>query len=54
MIHNIQILHTHTPEPTPAYQAQLALAQLRIEEHHEGKHPWGEKRRDCPLCQQGY
>lgn len=56
-IQNIHILID--PEPN-LYQAQarqrqiqMAQEQLLIEAHRRGEHPWGEKRRACPLCQIG-
>lgn len=29
------------------------IAGELIRDHKAGKHPWGEKRRNCPLCQEG-
>lgn len=49
---NIHILHE--PEMnTSARKAQEALQYRRIAEHRRGEHPWGEMRRDCPLCVTG-
>jgi len=31
----------------------LALQEALIEAHRRGEHPYGLKRRDCPLCQAG-
>lgn len=57
MIHNIHFLINPDATPDPAIQAQAALEQLLvqlIEDHRRGRHPYGEKRRECPLCQQGH
>ena len=40
-------------EPNLHIQVQAARAQLLIEAHRRDEHPYGEKRRDCPLCQSG-
>lgn len=51
MIHNIHILIN---EPVDlATQARAAQEQLLVDAHRRGEHPWGSKRRDCPLCQLG-
>lgn len=51
MIHNLHILIN--PEPNHQVRALEVLQKLRIDEHRRGEHPWGEMRRDCPLCQLG-
>lgn len=48
----IQNIHILVNEPVKITPFELN-AQRRIEEHREGLHPWGSKRRDCPLCQRG-
>lgn len=51
-IRNIHILHE--PEMNhSARKAQQYIEAKRIVEHRAGKHPWGSKRRDCPLCLAG-
>lgn len=51
-ITNIHILMNPTPAQTQEAQVRAAQEHL-IAEHRRGKHPWGEMRRACPLCQQG-
>lgn len=51
-IHSIHIL-TQDETSIQIRQAQAALQEQRIGEHNRGEHPWGFKRRDCPLCQAG-
>lgn len=53
MIHNIHILINPDTRPDPVLQAQAALQQLLVDAHRRGEHPWGEMRRECPLCQLG-
>lgn len=51
-IHNIHILH----EPHMSHSArkmQEYIEARRVVEHRAGKHPFGSKRRDCPLCLAG-
>jgi hypothetical protein len=46
---NIHILKE--PEiNSSARKAQEMIEAKRIAEHHRGEHPFGRKRRDCPLC----
>lgn len=52
-INNIHILIEPPKMNHAARQAQEMLADRRIVEHREGKHPFGLKRRDCPLCVAG-
>lgn len=48
-IHNIHILKG--PEMNhSARKLQEYTEAKRIVEHRSGKHPYGLKRRDCPLC----
>lgn len=49
-IDNIHILNEPVQMNDTARQAQELLEAQRIKEHHQGKHPWGSMRRDCPLC----
>jgi hypothetical protein len=49
-INNIHILHEPVEMSHSARKAQEYLEAKRIVEHRAGKHPFGEKRRDCPLC----
>lgn len=51
-IRNIEVL-AQDETSIQIRQAQAALQEQRIGEHHRGEHPWGSKRRDCPLCQAG-
>jgi hypothetical protein len=51
-INNIHILH----EPVQNHSArklQVYKETKRVVEHQAGQHPWGSKRRDCPLCLAG-
>lgn len=34
-----------------AQQAREALEAKLIADHRQGKHPWGQMRRECPYCQ---
>lgn len=52
MIHNIHILIDEDP-PSHGSLIQMARDQILIDAHRRGEHPWGEKRRACPLCQLG-
>lgn len=36
-----------------ARKMQEMLEAKRLAEHRRGEHPWGEMRRDCPLCVTG-
>jgi hypothetical protein len=53
MIHNIHILINPDATVDRTIQAQTELQVVLIEAHRRGEHPWGSKRRECPLCQQG-
>lgn len=33
------------------HKAQLALQEKLVAQHRQGLHPYGEMRRECPLCQ---
>lgn len=48
-IRNVHILH-EPPNTRAARQLQQYTDAKRILEHRAGKHPWGSKRRDCPMC----
>lgn len=37
----------------PRAVMQEALQAQLVRDHRRGKHPWGLKRRQCPLCQKG-
>lgn len=52
-IDKIHILVQPDVRPDPAIQVRVANEQILINAHRRGKHPWGEMRRDCPLCQLG-
>jgi hypothetical protein len=52
-IDDIHILNEPFQPSDTARQTQEALEAYRIKEHHQGKHPWGSMRRDCPLCVSG-
>jgi hypothetical protein len=52
-ITNIHILQNPEPDSQSARKLQEYVAARRIVEHRGGQHPWGSKRRDCPLCQSG-
>jgi hypothetical protein len=43
---NVQMNHS-------ARKMQDYIQAKRTVEHRGGKHPYGQKRRDCPLCQSG-
>jgi len=47
---NIHLMVEDTASPTFAQQAEAAYQQKLINDHRQGKHPWGSMRRDCPLC----
>ena len=49
----VNIHYLIDPEPNRHIQVQAARAQLLIEQHRRGEHPYGFMRRDCPLCQVG-
>lgn len=53
MIHNIHILIDPDATVNRAIQVQSELQVLLVAAHRRGEHPWGSKRRECPLCQQG-
>lgn len=48
---NSVVIHELNKNPQDHQIAQMQ-AQL-MEDHHRGKHPYGQKRRGCPLCVQG-
>jgi hypothetical protein len=52
-IYNIHILKEPPQMNHSARQIQAYTEAKRIVEHRAGKHPWGSKRRDCPLCLAG-
>lgn len=54
-INNINYLIEPDLEYNHARQLELQSRMMGalIEAHKRGEHPWGEKRRDCPLCQEG-
>jgi hypothetical protein len=49
-IQNIHILINDPVSRTPLTVEQTAIIQLRIAEHRNGLHTYGNMRRDCPLC----
>jgi hypothetical protein len=50
---NIHILHEPVEMNHSARKVREYTEAKRIVEHQTGKHPWGSKRRDCPLCLAG-
>jgi hypothetical protein len=52
-IHNIRVLHEPPEMNHSARQMQEFIQAKRVVEHKAGKHPFGLKRRDCPLCVAG-
>lgn len=52
-IHNIHILHETVEMNHSARKLREIAEARRIVEHRAGQHPWGSKRRDCPLCVSG-
>lgn len=51
-INNIHILiNDDNDEALRAQQVQVMRAEYLTEAHRRGEHPWGSKRRNCPLCQ---
>lgn len=53
MIHNINILiHPDVTVDRPLH-IRASLEEMLVEAHRRGEHPYGEMRRDCPLCQMG-
>lgn len=52
-IHNIHILHEPVQTNHSARKLQVYTETKRVAEHRAGQHPYGSKRRDCPLCLAG-
>ena len=50
-IHNIHILTE--PISPPARKLKEYTEAKRVVEHQAGRHPYGSKHRDCPLCVAG-
>jgi hypothetical protein len=52
-IHNINVLTDPDTSTRSGRKLQQYIEAKRIVEHRGGRHPFGQKRRDCPLCQAG-
>lgn len=48
---NIDIL-TMAQQDMMHVNAQIVLQEKLMNEHRQGKHTYGNMRRECPLCQQ--